>query len=231
MDRLKVCVVEDEMLVSAAIVRYLQILNYKITEVADSYESAIQIIEKEKPDLCLLDISLRGKNEGLAIGSYLYEKTNIPFIFLTGQCDSEIIRKAKLVKPLAFLLKPISQNDLFSTIEIAMVDRSDKNREFIMVKDGQKLVKIFLDEILFIEHKREYSIINRKDKTINLVRATTKDIFNRLPNIHFFQVNRTFIVNKNYITEVTNSEIILEKISIPISKSVREKLREYLDSH
>lgn len=231
MDRIKICVVEDEMLVAAAIVRYLQILNYKITETADSYESAIQIITSEKPDLCLLDINLRGKNEGLAIGKYLYENTNIPFIFLTGQCDSEIIRRAKQVRPMAFLLKPISQNDLFSTIEIGMVDRKNLDREFIMIKDGQKLVKIYFDEILYIEHKREYSIINRKDKSVNLVRATTKKILERLPEKYFFQVNRTYIVNVNCISELTNTEIILEKVAIQINKSIREKLIKCIENN
>ena len=65
MSKLKIGIVEDEVIIADHIAEILVKLGYDVAEPAASYAEAVQMIDDEKPDLLLIDIQLRGKRDGI----------------------------------------------------------------------------------------------------------------------------------------------------------------------
>jgi len=120
MKKIKVGIVEDEMIIAETISLALTKLGYLPTKPAFSYESAISMLESEKPDIVLLDINLNDELDGIDLAHYININYSLPIIFLTANSDRNTIERSKQTRPNAFLVKPFSNEDLFSAIEIAL---------------------------------------------------------------------------------------------------------------
>lgn len=114
--QLKICVVEDNIIVADLLCSVLTKYGYAVTEPAISYYNAIHIIEDEKPDLLLLDIDLNGEKDGIDLAWKLKNEFHLPFAFITAQFEQSIVLKAQQTEPLAYLLKPVDYELLNKTI-------------------------------------------------------------------------------------------------------------------
>lgn len=135
MERIKVGIVEDEMIIADTICLALQTLNYDYCKPARSFEKAIQMIESEKPDIVLLDINLNAKLDGIDLGHRINANYFIPIIYLTANSDKATIERCKATLPNAFLIKPFSNEELFSAIEIALFSHSIKSVSTVIPKE------------------------------------------------------------------------------------------------
>ena len=79
-EKLKIGIVEDDMIIAGAISEMLVSMGYDVPENATRYSEAIELIENEKPDLLLLDINLVGKMDGIDVADITQKKFGIPFI-------------------------------------------------------------------------------------------------------------------------------------------------------
>lgn len=111
--------VEDDGNLADLLKTQLNVMGYNACGFADNAQAAIAGIEKSNPDLVLVDIELRGKQEGFEIGNYLNSKTDIPFIYVTGHDDKKILAQARQTIPDGFLLKPFDMRQLKVAIEMA----------------------------------------------------------------------------------------------------------------
>ncbi|HMS97948.1 MAG TPA: response regulator [Saprospiraceae bacterium] len=114
---LKICVVEDNIIVADLLCSVLLHFGYSVTEPALSYNMALLIIEKENPDLLLLDIDLSGEKNGIDLAWKLKNELHLPFAFVTAQSDNATFLKAQETDPFAYLLKPVDQELLVNSIE------------------------------------------------------------------------------------------------------------------
>ena len=114
----KIGLVEDELVIAMTITSTLKKLNYQVSKPASNYAQAIEMIERDRPDLLLLDINLGGQKDGIDVAAYTRANHHIPIIFLTAHSDTATVQRAKLVKPNAYLLKPFTKDDLFAALEI-----------------------------------------------------------------------------------------------------------------
>ena len=112
MNKIKIGIVEDEMIIVETIVLALGKLGYEIAGTAGTYEEGLEMISKNRPDLVLLDINLGTKKDGIDLAIALKEGLGTPIIFLTANSDAVTIERAKEIQPLAFIVKPFSKNDL-----------------------------------------------------------------------------------------------------------------------
>src|SRR4051812_34763493 len=103
MTKIKVGIVEDEMVIAEGIIVALTQLGYDTTEPAASFTEAMELIENERPDILLLDIQLSGKKDGIDLAWKIKEDYNIPFIFLSANADSATVVRAKKLTPPASL--------------------------------------------------------------------------------------------------------------------------------
>ncbi|MBC7472774.1 MAG: EAL domain-containing protein [Candidatus Sericytochromatia bacterium] len=120
MDKINILIVEDENIVAKDIEFNLNNLGYNCIGNVSSGQKAIDKAIESKPDLVLMDIMLKGDMDGIKAAEIIREKLNIPIIFITAYFDKKLIEKAKITEPYAYMLKPFSQRELHTNIEIAL---------------------------------------------------------------------------------------------------------------
>ncbi len=144
----------------------------------------------------------------------------------------------KKINTETIISNPFKKLDLQRAVELA-VNRlkakqkileveQDNSESFVLsdcifVKHHDRMVKIVIEDILYIEAERNYSCIHSKGKDY-LLATTLKKIDLKLPSTYFMRVHRSFIVNISQIDEVGSTHIVIAKKVIPISKHLRKDL-------
>lgn len=242
---IKILIVEDEMIIAANISLLLASLGYEVTAIIPRGEEALSNIKQNQPDIVLMDISLKGDIDGIETVQVMQKLYDIPVIYLTANADDVNFNRAKTTHPYAFISKPFKKLDLQRAIELTVnrlraendynkQSNEDKSPPFILsdcifVRHHEKMVKVDIKDILYIEAERNYCRIYSKDKEYLLV-MTLKDMDEKLPNRHFIRVHRSFIVNLSQIDEVATSHIVIAKKAIPVSKTLKEELLNRLQT-
>ncbi|MCU0448061.1 MAG: LytTR family transcriptional regulator DNA-binding domain-containing protein [Microscillaceae bacterium] len=248
-NKIKILIVEDEMIIGAKISMQLSELGYEVTGIIPRGEEAILHILENKLDIVLLDIHLKGKMDGIETATQLQNQAEVSIIYLTANADEATFNRAKLTKPAGFIAKPFKQLDLQRAIELAVsrmgVKEMNANDEAmdnleqptilsdrIFIRHKEKMVKIMLADILFIEADRNYSHIFTKDKEYVLA-ITLKSIEEKLPMQSFMRVHRSYLINLIHIDEVIEGYIVINVInkkSIPLGAGMREQLLKRIQS-
>ena len=123
MSKTKVMIVEDEIIAAMALREELIQLGYDICELVASGEDALRIAEREKPEVVLMDICLRGEVDGIETARQIRARLGIPVIFLTGYPDEEV--KARVEGYNGWLAKPIDPIDIAEAIEKILSGNKD----------------------------------------------------------------------------------------------------------
>lgn len=226
--KIKVLIVEDEILIARSIERYLVKKDYNVVGVAISYEEATKLYLKEKPDLALLDIRLNGEKTGIDVANFIRTQSPISiYIYLTSQIDRNNLQKAGETLPAGYLSKPIQKNSLYSTIEMAVYKYSleieKEETSTISLFDGTRNHLIEIKDILFLQIEHVYIHVHLKNNTTVITRSTLKELMAELARDMFLQTHRSFAVNIKNVTSWNSEEIYLNGHSVPISRS-RKKL-------
>jgi DNA-binding NarL/FixJ family response regulator len=94
MSKIKILVIEDEIIIADHLCDILNELGYECFEPAINYTEAIDSLKTNQPDVAIIDIQLGGKKTGIDLAEYINENYNFPFIFLTSNSDPLTIEKA-----------------------------------------------------------------------------------------------------------------------------------------
>jgi signal transduction histidine kinase len=113
-----ILVVEDEAIVAQALTRRLSAEGWCVVGMAFTAEQALHLAEEHQPDVVLLDIRLRGNEDGITVAQRL-EEPGPAVVFLTAHSDDATLARAKQVQPAGYLLKPFSDAQLKVTLETA----------------------------------------------------------------------------------------------------------------
>ena len=234
MNKIKIGIVEDEMIIVETIVLALGKLGYEIAGTAGTYEEGLEMISKNRPDLVLLDINLGTKKDGIDLAIALKEGLGTPIIFLTANSDAVTIERAKEIQPLAFIVKPFSKNDLFSAIEIGWnnynlnLKTAMEASKVIVLKVGRTFEKVVLDAVLYFKNDHNYIEIYMVAGKKLLVRYTNSEIIALLPANQFIKINRTYIVNVRHVNKIDSKCLHIAQLTIPIAKEVRAALLQMM---
>ncbi|MBF0457980.1 MAG: diguanylate cyclase [Nitrospirae bacterium] len=128
MDKTRIMIVEDEGISSAYIQDTLEHLGYIVTSVASSAKEAIEQAEKERPELILMDIQIKGAMDGIDTANEIRIRFNIPVVYLTAHSDEGTLERAKITEPFGYVMKPVDSKDLKTCIEIALYKNKMENR-------------------------------------------------------------------------------------------------------
>jgi diguanylate cyclase (GGDEF)-like protein/PAS domain S-box-containing protein len=117
----RVLVVEDEAIVARDVQDQLRMLGYAVAGHATSGEDAIAQVEQSRPDLVLMDIQLAGTIDGIAAAHAIRRLTHctVPIVFLTAFDADDTLERAKLTEPFGYILKPFSERELRTVLEMA----------------------------------------------------------------------------------------------------------------
>lgn len=233
MSKVKILVVEDEMIIADNICDALNDLGYEALEPAINYTEAIERIEEEKPDIAILDIQLSGKKTGIDIAKKIRDSYNFPFIFLTSNSDTFTVNQAKEVMPPAYLVKPFSKDELYTSIEIALHNFSKKIGEVnsdnliikdsIFVKDKGFYSKVHFEDILYLKSAHVYIEIILKSQQKIVVRTSLNDIIQKL-NDSFIRIHRGYIINTKFLSQITQTSVKVLNDEIPIGKKYKDDI-------
>ncbi len=118
-------IVEDEGLITLHLTETLERAGYRVIDPVFSGEMAIKALEKSpRPDLILMDIGLAGSLDGIETAIKIRHQYDIPIVFLTAYSDRSRIEQAKEVSSFAYLIKPVSDEDLLAALRDALDGQS-----------------------------------------------------------------------------------------------------------
>jgi AmiR/NasT family two-component response regulator len=116
---IRILIAEDNDLVSLTLEEQLKGLGYDVIGIARSGAEAVSLAARLKPDLIMMDIRMP-EMEGTEAAARIRDQSPVPIIMLTAYADKETIRKAEAAGALAYLVKPVNENELPPAINIAL---------------------------------------------------------------------------------------------------------------
>lgn len=232
----RILIVEDDMIIAANISMQLTHLGYEVTGVASRGEEAVLHARENPPDMILMDIQLKGQLNGIETAEAIQKELDIPIVYLTANNDEATFSRAKKTHPHAFISKPFSRQNLQRTVALVAermevrvpgpvreVSRLQVMEDRIFVRHNGRMVKLLLEDILYVEAERNYcNIVTSRGQ--HLVVATLKTIENELPGAYFLRVHRSFVVNISKLDVLAESHVEIARKVIPISRTYKEQL-------
>lgn len=239
MDRVKVLIVEDEIIISHGIKLSLQNNGYNVIGQAINYTEAIEFINSQNPDIAILDIKLSGRKTGIDLAEEINKKYEIPFIFLTSNTDKLTVEEVKQVNPSAYLVKPFEDTEIATSIELALYNYAKRNekafsqdnliiKDCLFVKVEKSFIRVDFSDIFYLKSAHIYIEIFLTDGTKHVVRGSLNEYINKLTR-HFFRCHRSYIINVNFVSRINPNAIIIKDTEIPMGKKNKEELLELLN--
>ena len=155
-NQVRILVVEDENVVALDLRDTLRNVGYDVVGIASSASEAVGKAVQLQPDLVLMDIELRGESDGIRAAMEIVHSTGAGIIFLTAYADEKALERAKAVQPLAYLLKPFNDKDLYASIEVAL----DAKRRLNLERRESREALLQSEERfrMLVEGVREYAL-------------------------------------------------------------------------
>ncbi|OFY84242.1 MAG: hypothetical protein A3F72_14570 [Bacteroidetes bacterium RIFCSPLOWO2_12_FULL_35_15] len=117
--QLNVLIAEDEFIVAKNIKQQVLDLGHNVVGIVSNAEDVFKVIKNSKVDLILMDVMLQGPIDGIEIARKVKEIQPISFLFITAYSSEDHVKRARLLEPHGYLLKPFTNRDLSINIELA----------------------------------------------------------------------------------------------------------------
>jgi two-component system response regulator LytT len=230
---LSVLIVEDEAIIADDISFCLEQNGYTIEGIADSYDTAVQLLETKQPDIVLLDIMIKGDKTGLDIGALLHNHYHLPFLYLTSLFDTKTVSQANTTHPVGYVVKPYNEADLLVGIQMGWKKHrltlnhvKAESKPIFVRKDGG-LSPLNPDDIYFAEASDNYTYLHTSDEKY-VVSQTLKAIEDQLDKKTFCRIHKSYLVNLTKIELIEHSVVFILGKPLPIGKVYRKSLMDSL---
>jgi CheY-like chemotaxis protein len=120
MTRKRILIVEDEMITAIDEQQCLESLGYEVIGIVASGEEAVELTKKERPDLVLMDITLKGEMDGIQAAWKIRDDFNIPVVFVTAHGDKAAFEAENMSASTGYIIKPFDKNALKDNIEATL---------------------------------------------------------------------------------------------------------------
>ncbi len=227
MKLLNIYIVEDEPLITATVETALKKQGFKVIGDSDEYDEALEQIDKNRPDLVLVDIQLEGDKDGIDLAMQLDDR-KIPYLYLTSQTDPQTIKRVKETHPLGYIVKPFTEAGLRSNIELAWHNFSLTDEDFILLKSSGRTHKINQASITYLKAFDNYCYVHTTSNQY-LVPHTLKHTAEKLNLQNFVQTHRSYWVNLKRISSVDKNVVYIDDELIPVSTSKKDGLFKKLE--
>jgi DNA-binding LytR/AlgR family response regulator len=185
---------------------------------------AIKVLQQKPIDLIFLDIKL----PSLLGTEFLRTLRNPPKVIFTSAYKEYAVEGFEL-DAVDYLLKPFSlerfiravnkvtsnNNELLAPVQENAVINQDT---FLYFRVDRKMVKVMLDEVVYIESLKDYVKIVRVQQKPLIVKKSISSVEEMLPSNLFVRIHRSFIIALKKVTAFTQSDVEINGIEIPIGK-------------
>lgn len=189
---------------------------------------ALDYLQKENVDLIFLDIKMPDIS-GIDFFNSLRKK---PLVIFTTAYSEHAVTSFEL-DAVDYLLKPFSLSRFIKgcnkAFELYNFRNSADVTDHLYVKTGYEQVKVFYEDILYLEAAGNYVTFVLKDKNV-LSRSTFIEAINLLPSNKFVRVHRSFVVAVNKIDKVERQQVTINKAIIPVSEAYSNDLTSIFNS-
>ena len=214
-------IVEDEPLAMKRTKSYVQ--KTPTLQLLGSFENALEALDflaKNKIDLIFLDI----KMDELTGIEFLESTTvNSKVIFTTAY--EEFALKSYELNVLDYLLKPYTYPRFLKAVN--KFTKENEVTDYMFIKSGYQLEKVYFNDILFIEGMGDYRGIHTTDKKI-LTLQTFSNLAQLLPPHNFKRVHKSYMVSVNKIDRIERTIIVIGKERIPISSTYKDEFYQFI---
>ena len=224
-------IIDDEPLARKGLVEYISDVDFlHLAGEFDNPLKATSTLSGQTIHLIFLDIQMP-KLSGI---EFLKSLSHPPLVIFTTAYPQYAIEGFDL-NVLDYLLKPISFDRFLKAAMKAKdavtskqtIPASTSQEDYIFIKSDNKLVKIFYNDILFIEALQNYVTIYTSDKKY-ITYLTFKSVEESLPADQFIKVHKSYIVAAAKIESIEGNQIKIGSHYIPISRSSKEEVMEKL---
>ncbi len=233
MNRINCLIVDDEPAALELLESYIgKVYFLTLVKKCQTAIEAMKVLEENQVDLLFLDIHMPGVN-GIQLLKSLINRPAV--IFTTGYRDYAFDGFEH--DAVDFLLKPFHFDRFLKAVNKAgnLIPKASRQPEyiperqrFIFVKADYKLVKINVDDILYVEGLKDYIKIFTRQKLI-LTLMSMSAIEEKLPPEAFFRVHRSYIIAVGKIDSVSRHRVIIGDKFIPVSIPYRNRFYTYID--
>ena len=219
-------VVDDEPIARKGMLEHIRQIDFlNCAAECRSAIEATQHLQAKNIDLIFLDIQM----PNLTGIDFLKNLQNPPLVVFTTAYPEYAIEGFEL-DILDYLLKPISFARFYKAAAkaydyVSLKTKYDTSHfgEFFFIKCNQKIEKIKIAEVQYIEGMSNYVIVHTAQKKY-VTYLTSKAIEEQLPQNLFIRIHKSFLVSMNAVKTIDGNELQLENITLPISKNYKEEV-------
>lgn len=227
-------IIDDEPLAAQLLTSYAKQISFlQITGVYNSALTAMAGLRNRPVDLLFLDIQMP-ELSGLELAKLIPVETRIVFTTAFKQYAIEGYK----VSAFDYLLKPISFDSFQSTANKALEwfcthgqQQTSCQDRFVFVKSDYRLVRVMLDDILYIEGLKDYVRIMLVDgeKVMSLINM--KRLEELLPYPEFMRTHRSYIAHMTIARTIDRQHVFYGEDSIPISDNYKDSVLQFIEQH
>jgi len=215
-------VVEDEPLALNRTVSYIKKLPaLHLSATFDNALDAFSFLQSNTPAIIFLDINL-GELSGIQLLESIRIKSSV--IITTAYPDFAL--KGYDLNVTDYLLKPFSFERFLQAVDkvqqLALAKQPPVANDFFFVKTENRLEKIFFNDVLFIEGRRDYRRIHTNTKKI-MTLQTFVELEKEIPAAVICRVHKSYMVAINKIDTLEKDRIHIQKMVIPVSETYKQQ--------
>ena len=224
---MKAIAIDDDPMALAIIENYCrEIETIELEKTFDDPKTGLKHLNKFPVDLIFLDIEMPGLS-GLELFQKL--KQDVMVIFITSRPEYAV--EGFNLMAVDYLLKPF-QFDRFSVavkragefLNFKTNKNSENDTKYLYIRADFSLVKIAIDDIMYVEALDDYLKIYIQDQKTLVARMTMKGILEKLPKEKFIRVHRSFIVSMKRLQAVRSKSVLIDRIEIPLGGNYADEV-------
>ncbi|MNQ65061.1 Transcriptional regulatory protein YpdB [compost metagenome] len=232
--KIKCVLIDDEPLAIKVLENYFT--NFTDFEVIATFTNsleALDFINSTPVDAVFLDINMPMMT-GFELISLIENKTKV----IITTAFREFAAESYDLDVLDYLVKPIPLPRFIKCINKITTEYNLKNNikveaakgdSHIFIKVDKKMMKINIDEILFVEGMKEYIKVVTPDKTYITHKSLTS-LSEELPSDRFLRIHKSYVIALNKVKSIEGNRVQIQSYNIPIgrnySKEVKNKILE-----
>ncbi len=236
MNPLRCIIVEDEPLAAEILGEYIRMTPFlQLVDTCSDALKAIEVVQEKPVDVIFLDINLP-KITGL---EFVRSLPRAPKIVITSAYHEFAVEGFDL-HVVDYLLKPIEFNRFTKAVNKVLhayrlaetrapYRRSIAHRPFYFFSVQKRSVKIYLDEILFIESLRDAVTIHTAERSYH-THYHLNELEELLPREHFLRIHRSFLVAIDKIDAFSAAEVEIGGRALPIGRKYKEWVAKRLEA-